>query len=74
MPTPTKFHPGWSEDLFEEFVDLWLEDWFLRSPNEPGLVAQMDEFCGHEWGVDAHTFTLALVADLTARGGVLGID
>jgi hypothetical protein len=57
---------GWSYELTEEFVVVWLDDWYLRG-GEPGLAAQMDEHALASWGVDAATFTTALLSDLDLR-------
>lgn len=56
--------PGWTGELTEEFVTVWLDDWYLRAPNERGLVEQMDEFARGAYGVDAAEFSAAMVADL----------
>lgn len=52
------------EEFTEDFIVTWLDDWYLRSPSDPGLLEQMNAATQAWHGVTAATFTEVLVAAL----------
>jgi hypothetical protein len=56
------------DEFTGEFVDVWLEDYYVRSLVDAGLAQQMEDFARFEYGVSTVVFTEALIAALVADG------
>jgi hypothetical protein len=48
-------------DFTSDFLEIWLEDYYVRSREDKGLARQMDEFCRRSFNATAREFTEALV-------------
>jgi hypothetical protein len=55
-------------EFTDEFIDVWLDDYYVRSQDDPGLLEQMDDLTRFEYGLSVTDFTEQLVASL--RGAV----
>jgi hypothetical protein len=58
--------PADAEEFTDEFLEDWLESYFVRSVGDRRLQQQMDEFARWTSGLDADAFTARLVLSLNS--------